>query len=680
MKKRISKHNPDEIKPSLTISLFEDGFVLNQQPSKFAYNRSTKDFLELIENQRLHPDFLQILEEIPGVVFYDGLLIAEILDHRIDENQPSRRLISLKPSADSVIYDSENISKSSFGQSKEQSDVLESSIAIEQRILLKSHVNLSLDPSPSVFHWNTKFQEHCRKSTTRNLSEAIQLRKKTKTYHQTSEELERSKLDVPMEDVKPPIPVPAHIAARLPTEKQSHFNHLLETIEKYGMFRPKSSESSQPKAALGCMPYSHGSTLSFNAFIHQYLNLQLQQSSKGKDKDVKKQKTMSPLDITFGTNEAEQPPSNPLVYGLINRRMRFHGQSGKIFCALHIYPKGNMTEFEALIRVGKSPDNGTNGDTVKINIGNCTEGLAFVDQVKHSFEKDIGMLVYDSMVQPNLPPLPAMLSNISIVPPPAPAPPSAPAPQPSQPPSMAPTTIAPSIPNPQPPVAPSTPVMSPAMPMNTPQPVPTAAPTYTGPTPMVTEMTSISPNISLPPSMHGLLKKEFGANTNITVTHIQKQTALPTKKMGTPSMQVTIGSNLQPHDMHGTGAPVMGPTQGGGVAPYQFGQPPVHMNPTGFPNYGNRPPQPSAHLATGMANGTPVPVANPQYTKMTTPVPKPFTTAPAPFVTGGGPPVPNPSPTNPLLRVGGDVPPANAAPRLYNWMNNGTKPNPSVKQ
>ncbi len=106
------------------------------------------------------------------------------------------------------------------------------------------------------------------------------------------------------------------------------------------------------------------------------------------------------------------------------------------------------------------------------------------------------------------------------------------------------------------------------------------------------------------------------------------------------------------------------------VVPYHMGQP-VHP---GYA-YGNRS-APSPHMTTGMANGA-TSVPNPNYmNKMAAPGPKPFPPS-QPFT---NPSVPNPNPTNPLLRVGGEVGPNPSNPRMFNWMNNGTKPNPSVKQ
>jgi hypothetical protein len=377
----------------------------------------------------------------------------------------------------------------------------------------------------------------------KSLSDAIQHRKKSKIFHQRSEELvsnsfirlifvqEKNKMEIsPPENPKTTITTPVHIATRLPTEKKPHFGKLLETVEKYGMFRNGVVGGAPLSPTIGCMPYSHGSALSFNAYIHQILNAHINFNPENPKKtspptslsssSSSTQQKLSPLDITFGNSEEKEVPTmTPTVYGLMNRRLRFHGQGGKIFCAIHIYPKTSFTEFEALIRVGKSPDNGNNGDTVKINIGNCSEGLAFVEQLKHSFEKEVGMLVYDSTVQPNLPPLP-----------PAPAMPLPHSTIPLNTPNLPPNTSQPT------PVPSSIPIPNPSIPNG---PVPPMAPTSLLPVapsqpnypsvPMATSITngtaegpsSIPQNIALPPSMHGLLKKEFGPNANITINTMQ---------------------------------------------------------------------------------------------------------------------------------------------------------------
>jgi len=63
------------------------------------------------------------------------------------------------------------------------------------------------------------------------------------------------------------------------------------------------------------------------------------------------------------------------------------------------------------MRVGKSPDQGTNGDIIKFPLGNAASAEAFVSQLKSVYEREgLGILVQDTIENPLLSIPPPLLS------------------------------------------------------------------------------------------------------------------------------------------------------------------------------------------------------------------------------------------------------------------------------
>jgi hypothetical protein len=92
------------------------------------------------------------------------------------------------------------------------------------------------------------------------------------------------------------------------------------------------------------------------------------------------------------------PTVPPFVNTLTNRRLRFHGNSGKAFCFFQVLTK-RSGGYEGAIRVGKTPDVGTNGEIIRFPLGTAEEAERFVTQMKLQYEKEgFGVLVYDSLV------------------------------------------------------------------------------------------------------------------------------------------------------------------------------------------------------------------------------------------------------------------------------------------
>ena len=57
--------------------------------------------------------------------------------------------------------------------------------------------------------------------------------------------------------------------------------------------------------------------------------------------------------------------------------------------------------FEGLLRVGKLPDNGINGELIRFSLGNTTSTDQFINQLRFLYEKEgLGTISYDSTIHP----------------------------------------------------------------------------------------------------------------------------------------------------------------------------------------------------------------------------------------------------------------------------------------
>jgi hypothetical protein len=61
------------------------------------YNSDTEVFLRAIDQHRMPPDLLELLEEVP-CYYYDGCLVVMLEDHRFSELHPQKRQILLRVS------------------------------------------------------------------------------------------------------------------------------------------------------------------------------------------------------------------------------------------------------------------------------------------------------------------------------------------------------------------------------------------------------------------------------------------------------------------------------------------------------------------------------------------------------------------------------------------------------
>jgi hypothetical protein len=143
------------LKTSLVINLRPNGFTLDNQGVVHPYDRNTRELLLAIDQNRLLPDLIELLDEAGQTHYYDGCVVVELKDHRhtANGNAHTTRKVLLAPSMESLVYDIDVLGKSLDGGSIAKSP--DDLIALEQRILHATAAPLCLDPSPSVF-----FTEH----------------------------------------------------------------------------------------------------------------------------------------------------------------------------------------------------------------------------------------------------------------------------------------------------------------------------------------------------------------------------------------------------------------------------------------------------------------------------------------------------------------------------------------
>lgn len=81
------------------------------------YDRNTRELLLAIDQNRLLPDLIELLDEAGQGHYYDGCVIVELKDLRHSSNGHAHttRKVLLTPSMESLVYDIDMLGKSLDG-------------------------------------------------------------------------------------------------------------------------------------------------------------------------------------------------------------------------------------------------------------------------------------------------------------------------------------------------------------------------------------------------------------------------------------------------------------------------------------------------------------------------------------------------------------------------------------
>ncbi|KAK0444826.1 Spt20 family-domain-containing protein, partial [Armillaria borealis] len=177
--------------PSFTVHLHAEHWVLNNG-SKFLYNNYAASLLDDIRAHQLPVDFLDLFDASPNIHFYDGCLIAELLDYRpLKANdppleKPGRTRTVLHPTPESLWADVCKIAatkKQQEGLIMTDRDALE----IESRILLATAPPLCLDPDPHL----TRMVNHIVRVSTPTVPTS--LKRKASAVDQEEDETDKAR-------------------------------------------------------------------------------------------------------------------------------------------------------------------------------------------------------------------------------------------------------------------------------------------------------------------------------------------------------------------------------------------------------------------------------------------------------------------------------------------------------
>ncbi|KAI0796211.1 Spt20 family-domain-containing protein [Abortiporus biennis] len=138
-----------ESSSSFTVNLYPEHWTLNNG-SKFLYNNHLASLLDDIRAQRIPNDFLELFDAAK-LPFYDGCMIAEILDYRPAKGKdpvlekPERSRVVLTPNSETLWTDICLLNQKN-GLSWTDEDALE----VEARILMAAAPPLCLEPDPHL--------------------------------------------------------------------------------------------------------------------------------------------------------------------------------------------------------------------------------------------------------------------------------------------------------------------------------------------------------------------------------------------------------------------------------------------------------------------------------------------------------------------------------------------------
>ncbi|KAK0497381.1 Spt20 family-domain-containing protein [Armillaria luteobubalina] len=191
---------------SFTVHLHAEHWVLNNG-SKFLYNNYAASLLDDIRAHQLPVDFLDLFDASPSIHFYDGCLIAELLDYRpLKANDPpletpGRTRTVLHPTPESLWAD---VCKIAAAKKQQEGLVMtdKDALEIESRILVRlftcimppSHSQqlatappLCLDPDPDL----TRMVNHIVRVSTPTIPTS--LKRKASAVDQEEDETDKAR-------------------------------------------------------------------------------------------------------------------------------------------------------------------------------------------------------------------------------------------------------------------------------------------------------------------------------------------------------------------------------------------------------------------------------------------------------------------------------------------------------
>jgi len=347
---------------------FQGAGAMIQKNQKFhyTYNSTNKELLWSIESGKLTPELADLMEDSNNgsSYYYEGCLLAEVRDYRkYLEPNPETTLpnsistfiskkIFLRPTQSTLLNDVQQI------MTKNPQYTQDDMLALEEVLLLNNVTGeqpLCLDPSPKVFlvnnivHYNrNKFNTHGHRT---NLLRSLE---SNSTSANTTQPL---------------YPTTSADTSKLP-------------LLKFILAREQQSKS--------YLSNEEPFPIAVHQVLNQYLNSQSPSSA-------------APMVLSTASPNTICEQMSPIDNPLESRKVRFHGNAGKTFAAFQISSKKdqNGAGYEGTLRVGKTPDNGSNGDMIKFALGNAAAAQLFIVQLKSLYEQEgIGVLVFDSLNPP----------------------------------------------------------------------------------------------------------------------------------------------------------------------------------------------------------------------------------------------------------------------------------------
>jgi len=247
-------------------------------------------------------------------------------------------------------------------------------ISIEQKLLVVlsnepgSHLGaLCLDPSPVVAYTANQLHFQKNKWALLNKKKAIK-----RSYYETN----------PTSSIQPKSAEPSRF-------RLLQYLHQKSQLEN----QPTGEESGKYSFAM-----------EVHKLLNQTINDQLCPPGREREKNQVPDHSDNPTDlinqivdnILQQTQTTDGPSAAPPALIPFNRKLKFHLTGGKSFCVIQVHSKRG-SGYEAVLRVGKLPDSGTNGDVVRFPIGNTESAEKLIAQMKTLYEREgFGTLIYDS--------------------------------------------------------------------------------------------------------------------------------------------------------------------------------------------------------------------------------------------------------------------------------------------
>ncbi|TFK23191.1 hypothetical protein FA15DRAFT_670690 [Coprinopsis marcescibilis] len=172
--------------PSLAIHLHADYWILNNG-SKFLYQNQMASLLDDIRAHRIPVDFLDLFDNA-RVPFYEGCMIVELLDYRVQQSkggqqgEPDRTRVILHPNPETIYADICSLNQK-YGGRWTDSDALE----VEATLLLATAPPLCLDPNPHL----TRIANHVLRASTPTVP--MSLKRKATTSEPEEDESEKGR-------------------------------------------------------------------------------------------------------------------------------------------------------------------------------------------------------------------------------------------------------------------------------------------------------------------------------------------------------------------------------------------------------------------------------------------------------------------------------------------------------